>query len=103
LRPILEDEEYYETEKSVIEFLKPGKGGGYYLQSLLKQKSLVSDNWAYDWYVNDYYLKVRLPLPIYSNPSKIMPKQIFVDENDYLGYVTHLIRATLDFKSKIDK
>lgn len=43
---------------------------------------------AYDWWLEDMYLKNKAPLPINSNPGMVFPRTDFNDGDDRLRYVT---------------
>ncbi|CAF0732251.1 unnamed protein product [Brachionus calyciflorus] len=103
LEPILPQSNFKKAQESAREFLNSKNTlNGYNLQKILNNLSERKENWASEIYANEYYYKVKLPLPIYSNPAKLMKKQYFEDENAFLKYVTILINAVLDFKFKID-
>lgn len=85
LRPILDETDYKRTQLIVQDFLDANNpANGYNLQKVLRNKAERNQNWASDVYADEYYYKVNLPLPIYSNPAKLMKKQNFTDEDDYL-------------------
>ncbi|VDO27533.1 unnamed protein product [Onchocerca flexuosa] len=49
------------------------------------------------------YLKVRLPLPVNSNPAYIFPQQNFNSLDEQLSYTAWLIRGFCDYKDLIDR
>ncbi|RNA40414.1 choline O-acetyltransferase [Brachionus plicatilis] len=103
LRPILDESDYKRTQLIAKDFLDVNNStNGHSLQKVLKIKAKCNDNWAGHVYADEYYYKINLPLPIYSNPAKLIKKQNFIDEDSYLKYVTLFINAVLDFKFKID-
>lgn len=85
LRPVLNEYDFKRTQLIVKDFLDSNNPmNGHTLQKALKIKAECTDNWASDVYADEYYYKVNLPLPIYSNPAKLMKKQNFNNEDDYL-------------------
>ncbi|XP_052069853.1 choline O-acetyltransferase-like [Mytilus californianus] len=100
-QPILTPSQYAKTKDIVRDFGKLG-GEGEFLQTKLKEYSETKDNWAYNWWLDDMYMKVRLPLPISSNPGMVFPKQHFLDRAQQLRYASRLISGILDYKTIID-
>ncbi|OWF36575.1 choline O-acetyltransferase-like [Mizuhopecten yessoensis] len=101
IRPIVSPQQYLKTKALIKEFCDPG-GDGEILQEQLKLFAESKENWAYSWWLDDMYMKNRLPLPINSNPGMIFPKQHFIDRRDQLRYATRLISGILDYKTIID-
>jgi hypothetical protein len=103
LKPILNENEFKQTQSYVNEYLnRANLNNGYYYQDTLKKYASIKDNWAYDWYVDDYYYKLRVPLPIYSNPAKVMFRQHYENEDSYLKFASAFIKGVLSFKFKVD-
>ncbi|KAK3089454.1 hypothetical protein FSP39_003760 [Pinctada imbricata] len=101
IQPILDPPQYAKTKDIVKKF--GGKGGeGEKLQEQLIKFSKSMDNWAYGWWLDEMYMKIRLPLPINSNPGMVFPKQLFTDHRDQLRYAARLISGILDYKTVID-
>lgn len=101
VRPIVNDEQYEKTKKIVTEF-RAEAGIGEKLQKLLIEFAESKDNWCYDWWLDEMYMKVQLPLPVNSNPGMIFKKRNFVDQNSQLKYAAQLISAILDYKTIVD-
>ncbi|CAB4057591.1 SLC18A3 [Lepeophtheirus salmonis] len=45
--------------------------------AILRKKNITSENWAYEWWLDDMYLNVSSSLPINSNPGWVFPRLIF--------------------------
>ena len=58
---------------------------------------------AYEWWLNDMYLNVRLPLPIHSNPGMVLPPQEFKNDKDMAKFAAVFIRGVVDHKEKLDR
>ncbi|XP_072038688.1 choline O-acetyltransferase-like [Amphiura filiformis] len=101
LIPIVTPEQFENTRKIIEDFGKPG-GRGEYLQNKLLAYAATESNWSYRWWLDDMYLKIRLPLPINSNPGMVFPKQKFADEGQRLRFAAKLISGILDYKVIID-
>jgi len=41
---------------------------------------------VYQFWMDDMYLHVKLPLPVNSNPGMVFPRQFFEDQNTQLRY-----------------
>ena len=63
---------------------------------LLEERSERLDNWAYDYWLADMYLNVRLPLPVNSNPAMVLPKRKFNNNAQMLSYTARWERIKHD-------
>lgn len=88
LKPILAPEEFSRTQTNAVEFLKDKNA--FKLQNILENMAVSKENWIHEFYVDEYYLKVKLPLPIYSNPAKLMKNQNFKNEDSFLKYINKI-------------
>lgn len=100
VEPLLNEEEFKRTIDIVQKF---GSGAGAKLQELLVKKAKNSENWLSDWWINVAYLGYRDPVVVFSSPGLVFPFQNFNGEDDRVEYTAKLIRASLDFKSLIDR
>ena len=96
----LDEETYSNIEKLVTDFSKTG-GIGHVLQNILIKRAHDRDNWSFDWWIDENFLKNKKSLPINSNPAMVFPKENFSDENNQLKFASHLITAVFDFKTLI--
>ncbi|VDO07636.1 unnamed protein product [Brugia timori] len=87
------------TEKAVAEFRNIGER----LQEKLEKIANEEDNWINQFWLPQMYLKVRLPLPVNSNPAYIFPQQNFNSLDEQLSYISSLIRGFCDYKDLIDR
>ena len=78
------------------------KSLGRILHELIEKRSETLDNWAYEWWLDDMYLKNKLPLPIWSNPGIVFPAQNFVSDEQQLRFAARLVAGILDYKTIID-
>ena len=102
IKPIVQDSVYHEAKQIVDKFgMKDGVGEK--VMMLLEEKREKVDNWAYDYWLSDMYLNVRLPLPVNSNPAMVFPKRKFSNHSQMLCYTSRLINGFLKFKSKLDR
>ncbi|RCN34497.1 Choline/Carnitine O-acyltransferase [Ancylostoma caninum] len=86
------------TIRAVEEFRRVGVTYQQRLQRLAESES----NWINQFWLPEMYLRIRLPLPVNTNPAYIFPQQHFRDEDDWLRYTALLIRGMVDYKNKID-
>ncbi|WAQ97117.1 CLAT-like protein [Mya arenaria] len=89
------------TEILVDDFRRE-KGIGQVLQEKLRQFAETKENWAYSWWLDDMYMRARLPLPVNSNPGMVFPRQHFETRRQQLRYAARLISGILDYKTIID-
>lgn len=91
------------TEDCVRRFVDAsGIHNGHILQDILYERARARDNWALEKNIDQYLTDTSSVLPIHSNPAKVMKPLKFEDENAYLSYVTRLVKAIHQFKTKID-
>ncbi|XP_067672379.1 choline O-acetyltransferase-like isoform X1 [Haliotis asinina] len=102
MKPVLTPIQFAKTKYLVDDFRKPG-GQGEMLQECLIQAYHNKENWAYDWWLDDMYLKIRLALPINSNPGMVFPRNKFHNPREQLRYASRLICGILDYKIKVDR
>lgn len=101
VKPLVNDEEYLQTETLVREFGSSG-GIGEKLQRLLEERSKNKENWLSDWWLNVAYLDYRWPVVVYSSPGLVFPLQEFIRKDDQIRYAAKLIAGALDYKIQLD-
>ncbi|XP_076457596.1 choline O-acetyltransferase-like [Babylonia areolata] len=101
LSTVVSEQQLASTRRHVQEFSVQG-GWGEKLQGHLLERQEQMDNWAYDWWLGDMYMKIRLPLPINSNPGMVFPRQRFAGVQQQLSYAVKFIFGILDYKTMID-
>ncbi|KAK3595681.1 hypothetical protein CHS0354_026899 [Potamilus streckersoni] len=101
LTPILTPEQFQRTKRIVEDFGKLD-GLGEFLQKKLKKVAETKENWAYSWWLDDMYLRVRQPLPVNFNPGIMFPARYFENRLDQLRYAARLISGILDYKKILD-
>ncbi|KAA0718026.1 Choline O-acetyltransferase [Triplophysa tibetana] len=95
-------EEHLRNTKTIVKkFGAPG-GVGEMLQRKLLERRDLTDNWVYDYWLEDMYLNNRLALPVNSSPVMVFPKQTFNCQSDVLRYAANLISGVLEYKSLIE-
>ncbi|KAL4711599.1 hypothetical protein ACJJTC_003616 [Scirpophaga incertulas] len=73
------------------------------LQETLQDRQKEIDNWVTDWWLDDMYLKVRLPLPINSNPGMVFPRRHFAKMDEVADLGALFIDDLLDYKEMLDR
>lgn len=101
VKPIISESAYINTEKIIKEFAKPG-GDGEKLQKMLITAAVEKDNWAYDWWIHDFYMLNKQALPQNSNPGMVFPQENFTDKEAHLKFTARLISGIMDYKLVID-
>jgi len=103
IKPLVDDEDYAETQSLVEVFNRQG-GHGEKLQRQLVKRSAREDNWLEEWWLNTAYLDSRLPLPIYSNPGVIFYKDLIAGNtlHEQLKLAARAVSGLMDFKDKLD-
>ncbi|XP_072293303.1 choline O-acetyltransferase [Eucyclogobius newberryi] len=101
MQHLLTEQQFSRTQTAVQQFSAPG-GVGELLQQKLKERRDKTDNWVYEYWLNNMYLNNRLPLPVHSSPAMVFPPQHFRGTNDCLRFAAHLISGALDYKTLLD-
>lgn len=100
VKPLVNEDEYNETEKNASEFLK---ADGVKLQNLLLEKSKDKDNWIFKWWLDKVYLEPRYSLIIGCNPATLYPKADYNTVDQQLEFAAKYIQGFLDYKKAIEK
>ncbi|XP_077482458.1 choline O-acetyltransferase b [Stigmatopora argus] len=98
---LVKDEQFRKTRAIVEKFGAPG-GVGEVLQKKLLERRDKTENWVYDYWLEDMYLSNRLALPVNSSPAMVFPKQDFKDHKEALRYGARLVRGVLEYKALVD-
>ncbi|XP_076455105.1 choline O-acetyltransferase-like [Babylonia areolata] len=101
LTTVISPHELHVTLRNVLEFMTPGAWGEKLQSHLLKRQS-ETDNWATDWWLDNMYLQVRLPLPINSNPSITSSKPRFTTKEEHLRFASGIVKDIVNFTEKLD-
>uniref|UniRef100_A0A8C6UL28 Choline O-acetyltransferase n=1 Tax=Neogobius melanostomus TaxID=47308 RepID=A0A8C6UL28_9GOBI len=80
---LIPEEQFRKTKAAVEKFGAPG-GVGEQLQKKLLERREKTNNWVYDYWLEDMYLNNRLALPVNSSPAMVFPRQNFRDHRDAL-------------------
>lgn len=70
---------------------------------MLEERREKTENWAYDYWINEMYLNVRLPLPVNSNPGMVFPKMTISGVDDLLTMTSRMLIGFTKYKEKLDK
>ncbi|XP_018791208.1 PREDICTED: choline O-acetyltransferase [Bactrocera latifrons] len=89
------------TKLLIKKFMGPD-GIGQKCHQYLMDKREAEDNWAYNYWLNDMYMDVRLPLPINSNPGMPMPPVRFTTVHDVARFAALLLSGIMKHKELLD-
>ncbi|XP_041988775.1 choline O-acetyltransferase-like isoform X2 [Aricia agestis] len=70
---------------------------------MLLERQKEMNNWVRDWWLDDMYLKVRLPLPINSNPGMVFPRRHFAKMDEVADLAALYIDDLLDYKEMLER
>uniref|UniRef100_A0A1B0EZJ6 Choline O-acetyltransferase n=1 Tax=Phlebotomus papatasi TaxID=29031 RepID=A0A1B0EZJ6_PHLPP len=101
LEPILTSQ-HHERVKGIVKQFTAPTGLGPILQQYLIDKREEEANWAYDYWLNDMYMDVRLALPINSNPGMVLPPRKFTTVHDVARFSARLIDGIMKHKDMLD-
>uniref|UniRef100_A0A671NH95 Choline O-acetyltransferase n=1 Tax=Sinocyclocheilus anshuiensis TaxID=1608454 RepID=A0A671NH95_9TELE len=89
----LASEKQFQKTKAIVETFGKHGGVGERLQKLLLEKREKTENWVFDFWLEDMYLKNRLALPVNSSPALVFPKQSFRDIKESLTMLVDVARG----------
>ncbi|GBP74928.1 Choline O-acetyltransferase [Eumeta japonica] len=92
-----------ERTRALVKAFAAADGPGPQLQAILEDRRERMDNWITDWWLEDMYLKVRLPLTINSNPGMVFPKRRFAKMEEVADLGALFIDDLLDYKEMLDR
>ncbi|XP_042611266.1 choline O-acetyltransferase-like [Cyprinus carpio] len=95
-------EKQFQKTKAIVETFGKHGGVGERLQKLLLEKREKTENWVFNFWLEDMYLKNRLPLPVNSSPALVFPKQSFRDIKESLVFAARLILSVSQYKAAVD-
>uniref|UniRef100_T1IUM8 Choline O-acetyltransferase n=1 Tax=Strigamia maritima TaxID=126957 RepID=T1IUM8_STRMM len=101
IEAVVTDVQYKSAKNAVTEFGASG-GLGEYLQNELKKIYDKKENWVYDWWLEDMYMRNRVALPVNSNPGMVFPKENFKNQDDQIRFAMKLIFGILEYKQTLD-
>lgn len=58
---------------------------------------------AYNYWLNDMYMDITLPLPINSNPGMVFPPRKFTTVHDVARFAARVIDGILEHKEMLDR
>ncbi|XP_051958652.1 choline O-acetyltransferase-like [Xyrauchen texanus] len=98
----LVSETQFRNTKAIVETFGKHGGVGEELQKQLLERRDETQNWVYDYWLEDMYLNNRLPLPVNSSPALVFPKQPFREQRDALMFAARLILSVCEYKNLVD-
>ncbi|XP_051523331.1 choline O-acetyltransferase-like [Myxocyprinus asiaticus] len=98
----LVSETQFRKTRAIVETFGKHGGLGEKLQKQLLERRDKTENWVYDYWLEDMYLKNRLALPVNSNPALVFPKQSFREQKDALMFAARLILSVCEYKNLVD-
>ncbi|XP_051530249.1 choline O-acetyltransferase-like [Myxocyprinus asiaticus] len=98
----LVSETQFRKTKAIVETFGKHGGLGEKLQKQLLERRDKTENWVYDYWLEDMYLKNRLALPVNSSPALVFPKQSFKERKDALMFAARLILSVCEYKTLVD-
>ncbi|XP_031619166.1 choline O-acetyltransferase isoform X3 [Contarinia nasturtii] len=101
LEPTLTQLQHDRVTSIVKQFVSPS-GLGPKLHQYLVEKRDAEDNWAYNYWLNDMYMDIRIPTPINSNPGMVLPPRTFHTINDVARFAAQVINGIMQHKEIID-
>lgn len=58
---------------------------------------------AYNYWLNDMYMDIRIPLPINSNPGMVLPPCKFTTVHDVAKFASQIIIGIMKHKEILDR
>lgn len=66
-------------------------------------RKLNFDFQAYNYWLNDMYMDIKIPLPINSNPGMVLPPRKFTTVHDVARFSARIIDGILEHKELLDR
>ena len=101
IRAIANDEEYAKYEAKTKQFMASDVAKK--LQENVLKKAETEKNWAFQWWLEDMYLRNMICLPINSNPGMAFPAEKFNSTDDQLRHAAKLISGICELITAIQK
>ncbi|XP_011299476.1 carnitine O-acetyltransferase-like [Fopius arisanus] len=102
LKPLLNDQEYLNTEKIVQDFISKC-GVGPELQAKLLERYEKTDSWMNEWFLHAAYLGYRDSVLLMSSPGTVGPLQEFKSPEDVQKFAAQLIVAVATYNDLVKK
>ncbi|XP_055033062.2 choline O-acetyltransferase isoform X1 [Misgurnus anguillicaudatus] len=102
VKHLVSEKQFWKTRATVETFGKRG-GLGERLQKQLLERRDATENWVYDYWLDDMYLRNRLSLPVNSSPALVFPRQSFTNHEEFLMFAARLILSVSEYKTMVDR
>ncbi|XP_051166865.1 carnitine O-acetyltransferase-like [Leptopilina boulardi] len=96
LKPLLNEEEFSNTEKIVNHFISEN-GPGPILYKKLQERYDKTENWLNQWWLREAYLGYRIPVIVNTSPGIISPPQNFQNLDEMHSFAARLIEGVCKF------
>ncbi|XP_051166861.1 carnitine O-acetyltransferase-like [Leptopilina boulardi] len=100
LKPLLNEEEFSNTEKIVNHFISEN-GPGPILYKKLQERYDKTENWMNKWWLREAYLGYRTPVIVHSSPGIISPQQNFQNLDEMHSFVARLIEGVCKYDAMV--
>ena len=120
LKPLVPDFQFAKSEKSVEEFVNShaskfnsllnGMNHFYGSFNMLHESSYeffsaraaTHENWCVEWWLDEMYLRQRLPLPVNSSPGMIVHRNYSRSKSENAAFIAEIIKLVIKYKSHVE-
>ena len=114
LKPLVPDFQFAKSEKSVEEFIKSHASkfnsllnGMNSYDSLIMTKNFLAraathENWCVEWWLDEMYLRQRLPLPVNNSSGMIVHSNHSRSKSENAAFIAEIIKLVIKYKSHVE-
>ena len=65
-------------------------------------RAATHENWCVEWWLDEMYLRQRLPLPVNSSPGMIVHRNYSRSKSENAAFIAEIIKLVIKYKSHVE-
>ena len=65
-------------------------------------RAATHENWCVEWWLDEMYLRQRLPLPVNSSPGMIVHRNHSRSKSENAAFISEIIKLVIKYKSHVE-
>ena len=65
-------------------------------------RAATHENWCVEWWLDEMYLRQRLPLPVNSSPGMIVHRNNSRSKSENSAFIAEIIKLVIKYKSHVE-
>ena len=65
-------------------------------------RAATHENWCVDWWLDEMYLRQRVPLPVNSSPGMIVHRNNSRSKSENAAFIAEIIKLVIKYKSHVE-